>query len=196
MPPLLPEYFYQPVNTLTLHVNEPAQVAVQSLPTDWLGLTAAGLFTLLGAAVGAWYGGRVAYQNTFNAQNDSIKRQKLEEALSILLSLEQPVKNLKHTANLQAQVVDSVDANSKMAEYVAELLRLKDKGLSTLLQLYYKKLRLDAIELDMCITGLVAMISLSSTLHPSIQPSYVDVIENIDELVARMKNELVNELTL
>ncbi|XUO84191.1 hypothetical protein RVM27_00365 [Halomonas sp. KM007] len=91
VPPLLPEYLPKTV-----------QIVVESTSTDWSALIAAGLFTLLGAFLGALYGGRSAYKNTFKAQNAAIKRQKLEEALALVFDIESQAGPLSHVVSMVA----------------------------------------------------------------------------------------------
>lgn len=48
------------------------------------GVLLAGLFTLIGAALGALLGGRAAFKGTVKANNQALQRSKLEEAYSAL----------------------------------------------------------------------------------------------------------------
>lgn len=73
MPPLLPEY-----------LSLPFQIVVEAPPTDWWVVTAGGLFTLIGAGLGAGLGGWVAYRGTLKANRSIVKQSKLEECMALV----------------------------------------------------------------------------------------------------------------
>ncbi|CAM0554252.1 hypothetical protein EHLJMEHL_04348 [Vreelandella titanicae] len=193
MPPLLPEYLSQPLHFFTIHIQEAPHMAAQS--TDWWALVAAGLFTLVGAAVGAWYGGRSAYQNTVKAQNDSIKRKKLEEALTILLSLEGPARTLSTVVALSfGSSKESIGLDNQ--RLLSKLDSGKSSELMTLLQLYCKRLHVDSVELNTQLTGLKTMAFFSKALAQAPEPAFFEAVPKVVELVELMKKELISELSL
>jgi hypothetical protein len=99
VPPSLPEYLSQSLHFYAINIQEPAQAVPQSLASGWLSIFAAGLFTLLGAFLGAWYGGKAAYLNTIKASSELLKRQKLEEALFVLGNLDSQARQMKIVAS-------------------------------------------------------------------------------------------------
>lgn len=182
MPPLLPEY-----------LNQPAQVVLQSQQTDWLALMAAGLFTLVGAGLGAWYGGRAAYRNTVKAQHSIIQRQKLEEAMSIILDLEIPIAFLyRKMCNYRAGIGADIDSCISAAAKV----KLKDvHRLTTLLQIYDKELYMQASNLNTTIKDMRSGFMIAEALGEKTEVLYEHSVRCDARLIA-LKESLMNRLKL
>lgn len=193
MPPLLPEYLSQPLQSFTIHIQEPTQVAVQSLPTDWWALISAGLFTLAGAAAGAWYGGRAAYQNTVKAQNDFVKRKKLEEALSIVLKIEDCMRavNPSSLRDFHAEFINT--QNIKKAQILSAFDINDVARLRALLQIYDQSLVDKLADMDSYFHALETWVSTGTIIdranltlpHGSIKSAQV---------FTELKNELIAKL--
>lgn len=77
MPPLLPEYLSQPL-----------QIVIESPTTDWSAVVASGLFTLTGAAIGAWLGGRQGYKSALKAGQRINQQSKIEECMLLALNIQ------------------------------------------------------------------------------------------------------------
>lgn len=72
MPPLLPEYLSQPL-----------QIVVESPTTDWKAITAGGIFTLIGAGIGAGLGAYFSYMAATRAQKKVVLEEKRERILKL-----------------------------------------------------------------------------------------------------------------
>lgn len=72
MPPLLTEYLSQPL-----------QIVVEAPTTDWDAVLAGGLFTLIGAGIGAGLGAYFSYMAATRAQKKAALEEKRELALII-----------------------------------------------------------------------------------------------------------------
>lgn len=195
MPPLLPEYLRQPLQFHSIRVQESAQVVVQSVPTDWWALIAAGVFTLAGAAAGAWFGGRAAYKNTVKAQNDLIRRKKLEEALTIIISLEDRAKKLSHYA-LPGFFGKGEEVGPIVQKYLSDVESDKNSELITLLQLYCNELHFDSTQLSVHLAALHSFACTADILKKPPEPAFYESLKKAVEILGFLKKELINRLSL
>ncbi|MGY0552366.1 hypothetical protein ACW17M_04045 [Vreelandella sp. 2A-K22] len=182
MPPLLPEY-----------LNQPVQIVVQSQQTDWWALVAAGLFTLVGAALGAWYGGRSAYKNTVKAQIDAVKRQKLEEALSIVYQLEQPLSSL--TRNMPLHQYFGDEGLEKSINIARQVNYGDAERLEGLMQVYDKSLFLQSERLCISINVMRSGFSIAEALGEDPE-KLLDSVQACEANLLSLKKDLISKLEL
>lgn len=108
----------------------------------------AGGFTLVGAAFGAYLGGRFAFKGTVKANNQALTRSKLEEAYTALGEV------ITVRANQMVAVRDmlkNTDA-SEVRQYAQEVLKIHDRlpaasRLSTLVDFYHSPAEQQVFEL-------------------------------------------------
>ncbi len=185
MPPLLPEYLSQPV-----------QVAIQSLPSAdswpvWLSAAA----TLLGSFGGALLGGVVAYKSTIKANSALLKRQKLEEALTIVLDVKTPIHSMERMISLSSWGEFQEENNERAAKLIAAVDYKKIQRLETLLRIYGDKLFFDATALGGSITILNFQIGLANALKES--PQNIEILSSsCVSSVDNLEKELVKRLSL
>ncbi|WP_445012185.1 hypothetical protein [Vreelandella stevensii] len=144
MPPLLPEYLSQPLD-----------VAIQSFPsTDWWPIWFAAIATLLGSFGGAWVGGRYAYKSTVKANAELLKRQRLEEALTIVNDMRDKIVRLSpDVRKFDDTKIDEEQCNN-LRRHAAEFNSLQIPRLKALFLLSDSRLRSQAFILEAELTFL------------------------------------------
>ncbi|MCA8865305.1 MULTISPECIES: hypothetical protein [unclassified Halomonas] len=186
MPPLLPEYLSQPV-----------QIAVQTVSiTDWWPVWVAAAATLIGSFGGAWIGGRVAYRSAVKANQELLRRQKLEEILMIVGDLEDKL----------LPVVGSIIVDSdKFTD--AEILRIKEASkkiefsLTMKLRMLLKVYSSDLVERSNMLHVRLVVIRNSSNQADTIpHHSREELLTNpgfdFQVLLGQIRDELINKLRL
>ncbi len=117
-----------------------ASLADSGITLGQFGLALLGaVATLLGAAFGAWLGGRYAYKSSVRAGRDLSKHDKLEEAYGELIEMEGfPVSQMM-------QVIEMLesgrphDAYEVASRHELNLVRLRGMKASTIIDLYFDK---------------------------------------------------------
>lgn len=184
MPPLLPEYLSQPV-----------QVAVQSIPpTEWWPVWVAAGATLVGSFGGALVGGRVAYKSAVKANDALLRRQRLEEALSIVSEIEDEIKPAVGSIVADADIfgADEVCRIKCSAEKISfsHTMRLR-----TLLEVYKRDLVMQA---NLLHVRLVTINSSANQVHVIKKHSCHDLLisPGLDfiALHGRIKESLIEDL--
>ncbi|WP_404466247.1 hypothetical protein LG331_08150 [Vreelandella aquamarina] len=181
MPPLLPEY-----------LNQPFQVAVRSLPpTEWWPVWVAAGATLLGSFGGAWIGGRVAYRSTVKANNALLERQKLEEALALILDIEKPAQELVHFFSSPATLAADSDAKNRANEKVEKIDRENISRLIALIEIYghWPELEIAVRALEIHILSLKAQIlgmGARSAFASATEIQHIDIKNSAETCISKI----------
>ncbi len=192
VPPLLPEYLDQAVMQ---SLPEPIHIVIQSLPTDWNLICVTAAATVLGSFGGALIGGLVAYKGTMKANNSLLKRQKLEEALAIIIDLKSPVKNMA----LKLSISSFGDGGVKDSKFINNNISITNyqdaKRLETLLRIYGNKLFLIAKDFCSSLDGLNTSISIANAFdeYPS---DLANKAKNCEDQLYTLEQKLTKKLNL
>ncbi|QPI65922.1 hypothetical protein [Vreelandella venusta] len=132
MPPLLPEYLSQPV-----------QVIIQAPTVDWMTVICAGLFTLGGAALGAWLGAKGAYAASVKASNHQAHLNRIKRILPIIDRLSQKFRSF--SAHVDYYFYNERD---KLQPYIAENTPLVDSEFKELIRTIKHELKSEFDKID------------------------------------------------
>ncbi|MBT2787865.1 MULTISPECIES: hypothetical protein [unclassified Halomonas] len=190
MPPLLPEYLSQ-----TFYVLSQVTIEAPTPSADLWSVIIGACATVFGAAFGAGLGAKYAYNSTVRANNDLLKRQKLEEAIFLLFDLEDQVRTLKvETAGLSE---DGVKPSRVASWFKAEQGINHDAALKikVLLEIYENGL---CVELVSAFEEFIKAINVidNDKFVVSQKHGCIHAIESFLEQIGSIKNRLISELKL
>lgn len=183
MPPLLPEYLSQPL-----------QIIVEAPSTDWLAVTAGGLFTLIGALAGALIGALGASRVAQKSNEDHFKRQGLVSISDAVFDVEQEV-----SGKVASIVLEALNKSDGREDRIKELASTIDASLTlrlkNLTKAYEKSLAQSAINLHnkTALFGALAKKEANSDLvwpdHP-----LIDVGSEIQAEINVIKSQIEREI--